>query len=245
MKLLNFLRKIKNTLFPIPRPNYTYNQDGLATFHNCDFMKDEKFVGAYKAGKATNSWGGADVHWRVHVVLWAANQVKNLEGDFVECGVNKGGFSRAILEYLNFNALGKTFYLLDTFQGLDNDLLTEEEVNAGRVAHFEGVYEDCYAQVLNTFKGHNVKIIKGRVPETLSMVSSTKICYLSIDMNNVVPEIATINYFWDKLVTGAIVVLDDYAYMTCDLQYDAFNTFASQKGIKILSLPTGQGIIIK
>jgi hypothetical protein len=31
-------------------------------------------------------------------------------------------------------------------------------------------------------------------------------------MNIVVPELAAIEYFWDRLVPGAVVVLDDYAW---------------------------------
>ncbi len=57
-------------------------------------------------------------------------------------------------------------------------------------------------------------------------------------------EIAALDYFWDKLSTGGIV-LDDYADVTYDLQYKADNKWAKNKGIKILSLPIGQGLIVK
>jgi len=72
----------------------TYNNDGLTTIHNCDFMFDEWFSQAYKKGKETGSWGRADIYWRTHVACFVAQIGKNLEGDFVECGVNKGGLSR-------------------------------------------------------------------------------------------------------------------------------------------------------
>jgi len=35
----------------------TYNQDGLATRHNCSFINNTRFSHAYAQGKATGSWG--------------------------------------------------------------------------------------------------------------------------------------------------------------------------------------------
>lgn len=222
----------------------TYNQDGLTTLHNNGFMKDPDFIRAEKAGSGTGSW--ANVHWRVHTILWAANQCMQVDGDFVECGTNKGGFARAIIDYVDLAAAGKDFYLLDTFEGLAEKLLTDEEKAAGKKEHFADVYKDCYSLVVDTFAPFKfVKIIKGMVPDTLEKVTSDRIAFLSVDMNSVVPEIAALNYFWDKLSKGGIIVLDDYAYVTCDLQYKAHNAWAAEKGIKILTLSTGQGLIVK
>ncbi len=240
---MNIVRKLKKALLP-SKYKITYDFDGLTTVHNNGFMLEPDFVQAEKAGAATGSW--ANIQWRVHTNLWAASHCKNIEGDFVECGTNKGGFARAICEYLDFKHINKTFYLLDTFEGLDESLLTESEKAAGKKEFFKDAYSDCFEQVKNTF-AHlpNVQLIKGSVPGTLSRVTSQKIAYLSIDMNNLVPEIAAMDYFWDKLSAGAMVVLDDYAYVTYNLQYEAHNKWAKQKGIKILSLPTGQGLIVK
>lgn len=226
------------------KPKITYSQDGLTTVHNTGFMQLPDFVKAESAGAATGSW--ANVHWRVHTILWAANQCMQVEGDFVECGTNKGGFARAIVDYIDLSKANKNFYLLDTFEGLKDELLTDKEIAAGKKEHFEHVYGDCYAEVVQTFAEFPlVKIIKGTVPETLPQVASHKIAFLSIDMNCIAPEIAAMNYFWDKISKGGIIVLDDYAYVTCDLQYEAHNAWAAEKGIKILTLPTGQGLIVK
>jgi O-methyltransferase len=222
----------------------TYDQDGLTTVHNTGFMHNAAFSKAEQAGAATGSW--KNIHWRVHTILWAAAQCKNIEGDFVECGTNKGGFARAIVEYLDFGKMDKRFYLLDTFEGLADELLTDAEKKAGRSEHFKKEYLDCYAQVQQTFAPFsNVRLVRGKVPATLGEVPSERIAFASIDMNSIVPEIEALNYFWPKLSKGGMIVLDDYAYVTCDLQYDAHNKWAEEKGVKILSLPTGQGLIVK
>jgi hypothetical protein len=220
----------------------TYNTDGLATSNNCDFINEPKFAKAYAAAKATDPWPNFTLMWRIHIVCWLAEYSKKFEGDFVECGVNTGAYARAIIEYINFNSTGKTFFLLDTFQGIDSAYVTEEEKKAG-ILNYK--YRDTYQEVVNTFKPFNTKIIRGSVPQTLPECNVDKICYLSIDMNNVIPEIAAAEYFWDKIVKGGVLILDDYGFPMHMQQKLAFDKFASERKHEILTLPTGQGLILK
>ena len=106
-------------------------------------------------------------------------------------------------------------------------------------------YKNVYEDVKKTFSSHKVEIIKGVVPNTLPLCKATKIAYLSIDMNCVEPEIAAANFFWDKIVQGGVIILDDYGFAQHINQKLAFDEFAKIKGISILSLPTGQGVIFK
>jgi hypothetical protein len=186
------------------------------------------------------------MHWRAHVALWAASHAKHLEGDFVECGVFKGFLSSAVMQYCDWNKLGKHFFLFDTFCGLDEKYVTKTEKEKGRMELSRGDYSECYEEVKSNFaEFKNVHLIRGSIPETLKSVDIPKVSYLSIDMNCSQPEIAAANFFWEKMVSGAIAVLDDYAYVGFEDQKYAFDTFAKDKGIKILSLPTGQGLYIK
>ncbi len=79
----------------------------------------------------------------------------------------------------------------------------------------------------------------------MAEVSSEKVCYLSLDMNIPQPEIAAAEYFWDKLVPGAVILLDDYNWPKCKDQKAAFDDFAKRYGTTVLSMPTGQGLMIK
>ena len=234
--------KYDSEIFNNIQGQLTYNTDGLATSNNCDFINEPRFAKAYEAAKATNPWPDFTLMWRIHIVCWLAENVRHLVGDFVECGVNTGAYARAIIEYINFNSTGKTFFLLDTFQGLDPAYVTEEEKEAG-ILNYK--YRDTYEEVLKTFSPFKTKIIKGSVPETLAECKTEKICYLSIDKNNVVPEIAAVKYFWDKIVKGGVLILDDYGFPMHMQQKIAFDKFAGEVHHEILSLPTGQGLIIK
>jgi O-methyltransferase len=225
------------------RARAAYFQDGLLTVHNSDFRKDPKFREAYRLGKATGSWDRQDVEWRAYVCCWAAWSVHDKEGDFVECGVNRGGLSRTVMHYVEFDKLDKRFWLLDTYEGLVDHLISEDE---RRLGILPGGYDPCYEEVVETFRSvPGVRIIKGVVPDTLGHVMAEKICYLSLDMNNAAPEIAAAEHFWNRLVSGGMVVLDDYGWAKQINQKRAFDGFAERRGVRVLSLPTGQGLILK
>jgi hypothetical protein len=44
---------------------------------------------------------------------------------------------------------------------------------------------------------------------------------------------------------GAVVLLDDYAFTGCEAQKQAIDELAEELSFTTLSLPTGQGLIIK
>ncbi len=222
-----------------------YNEAGLTTKRYCPFLEDSLFNESYEKAKKTNTWKYSDVRYRVYNACWAAKQVADLDGDYVECGVSNGGLSLAVMNYIGFDRMkDKRFYLVDTFCGIAEELLTEEEINKGLRERYR--YEECYESVKKRFEGFdNVDVVRGIVPDILPEVKSEKVCYLSIDMNNMKPEIEALHFFWDKLVPGAIVVLDDYAWHGHEVQRKAFDSFAQDFNIEILCLPTGQGLIVK
>ena len=207
-------------------------------------MRDPRFVAAYKrAVQATVI--DHRYYWRVHVALWCASLALRLDGDFVECGVWKGLLSTAIASYYDWNKVGRKFFLFDTFRGVDETQLADEELI--NIPHFRiGYGEDIYDHVVRNFaEFKDVVITRGSVPETLTSVDIGKVAYLSIDMNNAAPEIAAATYFWDKLLPGAPILLDDYGFVRYEAQKEAFDKFAAERGVAILALPTGQGLMIK
>ncbi len=246
------LKKVIRRIFE--STGYTYHRiekghfkhDGLDTIHNHDFMSSPDFMRAYNRGLAAS---GADFHcyWRTHVILWAAHTASQLRGDFVECGVNRGFMSSAIMKDLNWDRVGRTFYLMDTFQGIVPGLLTEKEQAGGTLGHNQG---DFYTRNVDEVRANfsewkNVKIVVGAVPDTLPQVQASEVAFLHLDMNCANPEVAAFKYFWPLMPAGGIVVLDDYAYYGYPEQKVALDAAASEFGMRILSLPTGQGLMVK
>jgi hypothetical protein len=227
-----------------------YNQDGLVTIHNHDFMESSTFKAAYQRGVKA---AGTDYHWhwRVHIGLWAAALTSKLAGDFVECGVNRGFLSSAIMQFLDWDSLGKQFYLLDTFRGIDERYVSNEELASGVMEKSKAAIDSGFYVVgsqsvkANFSEWKNTRIIEGAIPETLPEVAACQIAFCHIDMNCSPPEVAALSCFWDRLVPGAMVLLDDYAYYGYKPSKDGMDRFAEEKGVMIASLPTGQGLLVK
>ena len=122
-------------------------------------------------------------------------------------------------------------------------LLTDKEklIDGG---YFD--YSDCYERVKSNFGGMDfTHIVRGSIPSTLPQVMAEKIAFLHIDMNATVPEIAALDYFWSRISTFGVVILDDYGWPRHHEQKVGFDRFTAAKGLQILQLPTGQGLIIK
>jgi hypothetical protein len=231
-----------------------YEHDHMRLHHrNMTWLNDEAFARAYHAGmdsghkiaRAPGSRDDIHIEWRVHVLCWAARHALHLPGDFVECGVNTGIFSLAVCNYVNFNRTGKAFYLFDTFCGIPEEQMLPSE-RPYRVSENRSMYEECYETARRNFAPFpRARLVRGRVPDTLTQVAIDKVCYLSLDMNIAAPEVAAIEFFWDKLVPGAPVVLDDYGWSHYYEQQVALDAFAARKGVAIATLPTGQGLLLK
>jgi hypothetical protein len=228
-----------------------YAQDGLFTLHSDCFRSDPAFRAAYDRGIEAS--GGIDpgFEWRVHVALWAAQAALHVPGDFVECGVNAGFMSSAIMRKLDWNRVGRRYYLIDTFDGPVLSQFSLEEVQKGRLALARraleaGAYVSDMERIRSNFaEWRNAILVQGSVPEVLDGMDFKATAFLHIDMNCALPERAAFEFFWDRLSPGAIVLFDDYGYYGHDCQRDAIQTVARERGAEVLCLPTGQALIIR
>ena len=246
-----FTRTIRRAGYQLINVRKMHEFDGLHTVHNPRFREDPRFQAAY--GRALQASNGVDpkTAWRIHVGLWAASVASRLPGDFVECGVNSGFLSSAILSYLDWDGLGKRFYLVDTFDGPVLTQFSREEIERGRLAVAEqclsaGAYVTDMERVRRNYsEWSRIEIVKGCVPDVLPAVRTERIAFLHLDMNCAFPEAAALRYFWPYIGSGGIVLFDDYAYFGCDEQARAIDAAAAALGAQILVLPTGQGMIVK
>lgn len=228
-----------------------YEFDGLHTVHKARFRDDPKFQAAWEGAFQATGCVDPGSSWRIHVGLWAASMAARVEGDFVECGVNAGFLSSAIVRYLDWNQLGKRFHLVDTFTGPVLSQYSEEEALRGRRAIAEQAFlKGAYVTNVETVRSNyrdwdGVIVVQGAVPEVLPSVTTDRVAFLHLDMNCALPEYEALRFFWEKLSAGGIVLLDDYAYFGYEAQGDALDFLARQFGTSILALPTGQGLILK
>ena len=226
-----------------------YDQDGLRSVHNHEFVESARFVDAYQRGVAATGQD-YDWRWRVHIGLWAAQTASRLPGDFVECGVNNGFLSSSIMQRLDWDRLGKQFYLLDTFRGVDErQYLRLRETRRGgreerrthrvrvlchrsrRVRQFRRVAQR------DDHRGHHSRhrSIGFRAEHRLPAHRSEQRGSGSGGARALLGSSGV----------GAPVLLDDYAYDGYRHQKLAMDGLAERLGVSIASLPTGQGLLLK
>jgi hypothetical protein len=233
------------------RPSGRYHQDGLYTVHSDHFRQDSTFREAYGRGIQASEGVDPGIEWRVHIAIWAARAALRVPGDFVECGVNAGFISSAIMKALDWNAIGRRFYLVDTFEGPVLAQFSSGEQTAGRLeiarrAIEAGEYVCDIQRVRANFADWpNAIIVQGAVPEVLGTLHCDSVAFAHLDMNCAFPEVQAFEFVWERLYPGGIVLLDDYGYFGHDIQRQSLDTAAEKRGAVILSLPTGQGMIMR
>ncbi|MEK1906779.1 MAG: TylF/MycF/NovP-related O-methyltransferase, partial [Pseudomonas sp.] len=176
--------------------------DNLFTWgRNLSFLQDEKFATAIDSNKPSAQ--ELSLVWRLHTLCWAARQCSRLPGDFVEAGVYMGFTVKVICDYLGFNSLNRDYYLYDVFYhspDMPHHALSE---------HGEGLYE----KVCKRFETYpRVKVIQGLIPESFEKGVPEKISFMHIDMNNADAEVAVLDALYDRLVSGGMIIFDDFGW---------------------------------
>lgn len=233
----------------IALPPYSYNADGLATVHDASFLADPRFREAYRSGAHSGHRicppEQLHIEWRVYICCWAAMHAAQLPGDFAECGVSTGVVSLAVCRYVGFEKLRKTFWLFDTYGGIPEDQVTDGERPLA-LSKNQRHYFDSYELVKDNFSDYpNVRLVQGRLPDALDEAAPEALAYLHVDMNIAYPEVETSRRLWDRVTRGGVVVYDDYASPAHAEQKRALDVFAAERGVEILSLPTGQGLLLR
>jgi hypothetical protein len=206
--------------------------DNLIAFgRNLGFLNDERFISAWNTHAQESHERG--VLWRTANVVWAARQALRREGDFVECGCYKGTSARILIDSVDLGE--RQYFLYDLFEhdaSMKHNSMPE---------HGAGLFAATKARFA-AFP--NVKVIQGAVPESFSQGLPEKIAFAHIDMNNAPAEIGALDAIEDRLVPGAMIVLDDFGALPYRAQHIAETEWFAKRGIPVLELPTSQGLAI-
>jgi O-methyltransferase len=143
------------------------------------------------------------------------NHYKHLEGDYVECGVWRGGMSAAISEILNEN---KTVHLFDSFEGLPKaeEIDGKEALEWQKDIYSASYFNNCSAeenyarQAMVLAKRENYRIYKGWFDQTLPDFKNQKIGILRLDGDWYSSVFVCLENLFPQVLNGGIIVLDDY-----------------------------------
>ncbi len=153
----------------------------------------------------------------------------NIEGDFVECGVWRGGSSMVIAKTLaKFNVTDRKIYLYDTFEGMSEP--TEKDISKdGYTADKMMKAADkndqtsvwCFADLDDVknnmrktgYPESNISFIKGKVEDTIPAKSpGSKIALLRLDTDWYESTLHEMKHLYPKLVSRGVLIIDDYGH---------------------------------
>lgn len=219
-----------------------YNEDGLISAHNWNFVADVTYADAFEFSR-TRSGLGSGPRWRTHVALWVAGNCVRVPGDFVELGVGRGWMSSAIIRSLPWDSMDKHFWLYDRFEDFDVDPVSGVQL-ASR--NSKGTYSESLAETQRTFdRVPRVQLIAGSLPESLRLKPPGPVSFVHVDLNAAIPEAQSIEILWPHISLGGMILFDDFAYRGYEAQYSSTLELAQELGVSVLALPTGQGLIVK
>jgi Macrocin-O-methyltransferase (TylF) len=150
-----------------------------------------------------------------------------IPGDLVECGVWRGGSMKLVAHVLHsLGDTNRTLFLYDTFEGMtepdpavDVDFSGNEAINEWREVQRRGV-KWAYApveevhQILATsgYPMEKVKLVKGRVQETIPATIPASIALLRLDTDWYSSTKHEMKHLYPKLSPQGILILDDYGH---------------------------------
>ena len=200
------------------------------------FLRDDFFLAPLQGDSITLV--EKSTVWRTYILLYFAEAAARVPGDFVELGCHTGHTASEVLRKIDLEALDKHYYLYDLFSWNDGDEHTHMP------AHQD---PRMYEKVVKRFKDFDfVTVIKGSVPGSFAQGFPETIAFAHIDMNHPDPESAALKSVLPRLSPGGAIVFDDYGWFGYRAQKLALDPIAEEMAqLKILELPTGQGILLK
>jgi len=152
---------------------------------------------------------------------------RGIAGDFVECGVWRGGNAMVAADVFRRLAPARKTYLFDTFAGMTEP--TEADVSRGgsraadeyRRMSRDGHSEWCYASLEDVRGGFEARglmagavFVKGDVAQTLLDAPSLpeRISVLRLDTDWYESTKLELEVLYPKLRPGGVLIVDDYGY---------------------------------
>jgi O-methyltransferase len=172
---------------------------------------------------------------------WINDTVQSLEGEVAELGSYKGGSAKLLAKAIGHS---RKIHIFDTFEGVPKEL-TDPKIDYVLEDHPHlninwagGVYQGGewvapYEKVKKFLKDcPSVIIHKGMVPDTLPEVGDDQFCFVYLDMDIYQPTVDALNFFWPRLVSKGVIMLDDFGHLQGVT--DAITKFAEEKGVQII-----------
>jgi len=178
---------------------------------------------------------------RCYMLISLARYASRLAGDFAECGVLRGGTALLLARILE-NTEQKRLYLFDSFKGLPkthkekDPWFSEGQYCAGSI--------EAIAELLSDFQ-RAIDIRCGWIPQTFRGLEDNRFAFVHLDVDLYQSTWDCCNYFYPRMISGGVLLFDEYAFAAARGEKDAVDEFFADKPESPITLPTGQGFVLK
>ena len=171
--------------------------------------------------------------------------------DFAECGCWRGHSTYLIAQSIYESKRNINFHIFDSFEGLSDstekdktfDNLDQNQ-NESIKKQFASSEIFLKKNVLNNF--NFCKIYKGWIPSRFDEIKEKKFSFVHIDVDLYEPTLKSLEFFFPRLVSGGIIIFDDYNFHIWDGGKKAWDEFfKDKKYFFFYENPTGGCFIIK
>ncbi len=197
---------------------------------------------------------------RMYALYKAVNYVlaDGIEGDFVECGVWKGGSTMVMAKALmDAGSTDRTLYLYDTFAGMSEPTDDDVAFDDGSTTHEtwqasqqDGVTDWAYSpldeverNVRSTgYAPDRFVFVKGKVEDTIPSTLPDRIALLRLDTDWKESTRHELDHLFPLVAPHGVVFIDDYDWFRG--AREATDEYFAEHGIHMLLTSLGGGGVI-
>jgi len=196
---------------------------------------------------------------RLHSLFKAVQYIvrAGIQGDFVECGVYRGGCCMLMaLTLLSLGDTSRKIYLYDTFAGMPEpgalDVSGDENKDAQHIwseQQQDDHNEWCYAPLdqvqrnlsSTTFPTDRLVFVQGKTEDTIPHTIPEGIALLRLDTDWYNSTRHEMEHLYPKLAPNGVLISDDYAHWAGHRK--AIDDYLAEKAAPLLLTPVSCGAI--
>jgi hypothetical protein len=163
---------------------------------------------------------------RMYALWQATRHIRDVAGDYVECGVWRGGSSMLAALSFDTDGGGRTLWLYDTFEGMSEPTERDVDVSGTRVADnwarhrkqdgpifARASLDEVKANMASTgIAPERVRYVQGKVEETIPGAAPEQIALLRLDTDWYESTRHELEHLWPRVVPGGVLIVDDYGH---------------------------------
>ncbi len=183
--------------------------------------------------------------WRHYIVAFSVQYALKFSSDesftMVEAGVADGITAFFALREVQEHRSSFSMHLYDSWGAMrETELLSSESVHIG---DYSELNVNRTRRNLAEFDDHLV-FHQGYIPDALygPPDAPSSVHYMHIDINSAIPTKMALEFFWQRLAGGGVILFDDYGWRGYEEMKDLIDAFLADKPGILQKLPTGQAI---